>query len=758
MQKITSGLTTLGKVSAGIAAGGLLALGAGFVKGAAAGLGFNNSMEQATAQINAFTKDSEQTAKILEMVRERAARTPFAFEDMARAAAALGPAAKSSGVPLEELIAQAEILAASNPAEGFEGAVFSLKEALGGDFLSIIERFNLPKQRLKELKDEGVPAIEAIRIAMAELGLDADLVSNMANTAAGRWSTLVDTFTTLASTVTAPIFEGVSKGMGDFQALLDANMPKLQEFAATLGERVGGMMTWLATTAIPTMVTAFSTIATAINDWVIVPAQNVAAAFSTWSAFGTEWGIVAALQEIGNTFPVLQPLTDWLAIHAPEALQKAREGFGFLRDQVAVFKDFIVNEALPRLTDLYNSLKTEAPAAWATFKQSIDEDVLPALRLVSEVLGKQGNEDLPKASNDWQTFGKNLETTLNTAMTKSQEWGTSVRTMFIEVTGYGNQLVVDFGVTMAAWVTIFQVKIAEVVAFFTALPGQITAAIGDVSTLLLQTGIDMVQGLINGLKSLNPGSILSGIVRGAVDAARAAIQSNSPSKLTRDQLGKPMGEGIVVGILATAPSIKQAIGKTMDDNFFWGSPFRDRAEKYGKAIGSAFRDGLSDELKNAQSLKQAMGKMMDDNFLWGSPFRDAAQKAGKVVAESFKIGVDRGLEDTKNLKQIFGGKLRAALEPEMDAVGEYLARVMIAGFNRVVADFQFGGQGDHIFVPGPGHVTPSAGKGDKTVQASSNTTYTIMVDARGSNLSERQIESAVNRALGARADARLRTT
>lgn len=191
--KIAGGLGKIGTLAGGLAVGGIAAIGAGLAGVATVGLSFNNSMEQAAAKINAFTKDADATAAILEMVRERAAKTPFAFEEMANAAAALGPAAKQSGVPLEDLIAQAEILAASNPAEGFEGAVFSLKEALSGDFLSIIERFNLPKQRLKELKDEGVPAIEAIRISMAELGLDADLVSNMANTAAGRWSTLMDT-------------------------------------------------------------------------------------------------------------------------------------------------------------------------------------------------------------------------------------------------------------------------------------------------------------------------------------------------------------------------------------------------------------------------------------------------------------------------------------------------------------------------------------------------------------------------------------
>lgn len=236
MRPLNEHVATLGKTLAIGAAGGIAALGAGLAGVVATGLNFNNSMEQASAKINAFTKDSVETAKILEMVRDRAAKTPFAFEEMANAAAALGPAARQAQVPLESLIAQAEILAASNPAEGLEGAVFSLREALSGDFTSIIERFNLPKQRLKELAAEGVPALEAVQTAMKELGFDADLVSNMANTASGRWSTLMDTFTTLAATLTKPIFERVSAGMGELQTMIDRNMPAIQAYAETFAK------------------------------------------------------------------------------------------------------------------------------------------------------------------------------------------------------------------------------------------------------------------------------------------------------------------------------------------------------------------------------------------------------------------------------------------------------------------------------------------------------------------------------------------
>lgn len=249
MSKLTGVLGGLGKVALGVGAGGLLALGAGLAKTISVGLGFNNAMEQAAAKINAFTKDAGLTAEILKTVQERAAKTPFAFDEMANSAAALMPTVRASGESLEFLLEKAEILAASNPMEGLEGASFALKEAVSGDFTSIVERFNLSRSTLKKLKDQGVPALEAVGIAMAELGLDTDLVTALANTAEGRWSTFKDTLTALAGTVTQPIFDSFSGGLGGVNDWLTTITPQLQNFAEMLAGRISQGITSFATKA-----------------------------------------------------------------------------------------------------------------------------------------------------------------------------------------------------------------------------------------------------------------------------------------------------------------------------------------------------------------------------------------------------------------------------------------------------------------------------------------------------------------------------
>lgn len=231
LESIAGSVSKLGALGLGAGLAGITALGTGLGVVGKVGLDFNNAMEQASAKINAFTKDGAETARILEFIKDEAAQTPFEFMAMANAVSTLQPAAKQSNTDLEDLLETAEILAASNPAQGLEGAGFALKEAMGGDFTSIIERFNLSRQSINRMKEEGVPAIEIVRRAMGEMGLDAGLVAAMAETAEGRWSTLSDTFTTLAGKVTQPIFNTFSEGLGKLNSWFTDNEDMVNAFA-----------------------------------------------------------------------------------------------------------------------------------------------------------------------------------------------------------------------------------------------------------------------------------------------------------------------------------------------------------------------------------------------------------------------------------------------------------------------------------------------------------------------------------------------
>lgn len=231
---------------------------AGAVIGLKQGFEFNSQVEQAQTKLMAFMKDGQKVAKTLDWVKREAAATQFSFTDMADAAANLTPVAKTSEVALEDLVRQAEILAAINPTEGLTGATFSLREALSGDWVSIVDRFNLPRKRINELKEQGVPAMEIISRTLNEMGIDYGLVSEQGKTVSARWDQMTDKLKMMAGQATKPIFDRVSleldkmsafdyeglgnqmaSGLSGFLAWSDEMVPKIQEVGRQVGEYLG---------------------------------------------------------------------------------------------------------------------------------------------------------------------------------------------------------------------------------------------------------------------------------------------------------------------------------------------------------------------------------------------------------------------------------------------------------------------------------------------------------------------------------------
>lgn len=209
--------------------------------GDAIGIGIVSEMEQVKAQMIAFTGSGEEASRVMADIRKEADATPFSFKELASATASLIPASKMAGVSLMDLTKQAEVLGALNPEQGLVGAAMAIREAVSGDFGSVVDRFNLPRQRLNELKEQGVPAVEAIRIALAELGVDGSLVANMATTLTGRWSTFNDTIDSLKVQVAAPLFDQLKIGLEIVSNLINDNREVFDEWSNTLGDIFGGI-------------------------------------------------------------------------------------------------------------------------------------------------------------------------------------------------------------------------------------------------------------------------------------------------------------------------------------------------------------------------------------------------------------------------------------------------------------------------------------------------------------------------------------
>jgi len=216
---------------------GLISRAAGFLKEAV--WGANNSLDQITIRINAFTRDADATQRILDGLRQKAADLGMPFLDLAEAVATIGPIAKQTNQPLDELLDTAILLSAVNPAEGLSGAIFSIREALSGDWMSLMDRFNMPRNIINQMREDGVPALEIINELLRQQGVDMEMVGQMAGVADSRTRTLFSNLTMAAAQLGRPAFDAVSSVIDRLATYTSSNA--FQEDLDTIGRIAEGI-------------------------------------------------------------------------------------------------------------------------------------------------------------------------------------------------------------------------------------------------------------------------------------------------------------------------------------------------------------------------------------------------------------------------------------------------------------------------------------------------------------------------------------
>jgi hypothetical protein len=448
---------------------------------AALGISFNSSVEQATARLNAFTKDGELTAEILEWVRKEAALTQFSFTDMANAAADLTPVAKSSGIALYDLIKEAEILAALNPAEGLTGAVFSLREALSGDWVSIIDRFNLPRTRINQLKDEGVPAMQIISQTLKEMGIDYDLVSKQGETAAARWDQIKDKFTMAFGRATEPLFQKISDGL---DSLNDVDFDVLGENLAA-GMQVGMDMVQNLQGALQVLLTGdynadwFAGLSEDhwLVDWMT---QLHDAAKKAWEF------IQPAFVELGQVFNqhLVPAFEEFWAAAGPQVIEVLKAtalvlgglliGALYLAVKVltgltwaitGVMKAFVwLDETIRGFITTVVTMAFNAGAAIGAFFSNLPRNIGIAIGQIIQTITRFVSSDVPNFVSGVVMWFQQLPQRIGKSL--SDMWASAMST----VSGFGNSLV-----NWASGV------VNSIVSFFQTLPQRIMAALSGAS-------------------------------------------------------------------------------------------------------------------------------------------------------------------------------------------------------------------------------------------------------------------------------------
>jgi len=229
---------------AGLSASALAAGGAGaaiFGNWVGEGVALNSQLENAKNAFAAFTGDAKKANDIVMELKKEGDLSPiFKSSEIINAGKSLMSSAKGSQEELMKLIKTAELLGALNPEQGMAGAAFSLREAVSGDYLSLIERFNISRKMVKDLKAQGKEGMELVQEALKAMGVNTDLISNQANSWTGLQSRASSYFDNLKMELSEPVFEELKAGLQGFAAELSGESGQsVTEFAHSVGETLG---------------------------------------------------------------------------------------------------------------------------------------------------------------------------------------------------------------------------------------------------------------------------------------------------------------------------------------------------------------------------------------------------------------------------------------------------------------------------------------------------------------------------------------
>lgn len=150
----------------------------------------------------------------------------------------------------------------------------------------------------------------------------------------------------------------------------------------------------------------------------------------------------------------------------------------------------------------------------------------------------------------------------------------------------GSQMLSAIQTAWSAIVNTVNQKIGEVVSAVTALGGKITSALSGLAGQMVSIGVQIIQGLINGITSMaqSVASAAAGVVKGAINAAKSALGIHSPSKVFAE-FGRYSAVGYINGLEGEGSGVDKA-----GDRF--GNRVADSLRKQVPTIDQAWSDAL----------------------------------------------------------------------------------------------------------------------------------------------------------------------
>ena len=518
-----AGMSAKFTAAAAVAGAALLGIGAAAVAGLGAltfmGVKAAASMEQTQIQFKSLLGSAELGNKVLQDLLNFAAATPFEFLDITPVAARFFNLAEVLGMAKTQVTDFLTVVGDIASVTG--GGAFAMERvafAMG----QIASKGRLSAQDLNQIGDALVGFNVRAGIA-AELGL------STADTMKAMEAGTIDAQTGLRALMAAMAkFPGAAGAM-------EAQSQTLIGLFSTFKDTVKLALIEAFTPVIPEIKTALAQVTPIIGDAVKALAPVLG-------------GLLTALLKL------LGPLIKVFAVLLAPLVKALGEAIDNIDpkvwDQLALAMAQLAEALVPLIPLLVE------------FLIGTLEIAIPLILLLAQVL---------KLLSPVFNFMTDAIHEFNRAMA-AIDWakvGAAIAGFFTDLWGHITGFFSDVGAGIAALPDAFKMafegmvnigvaKITQLVGFIRGIPARILTAVGNLGTLLVNAGRDVVIGLWNGMKSMT-GWItdhVRGFIRMIIEAGKKALGIGSPSKVMADQVGRWIPPGIGMGIEQAMPGLR----------------------------------------------------------------------------------------------------------------------------------------------------------------------------------------------------------
>lgn len=228
-------------------------------------------------------------------------------------------------------------------------------------------------------------------------------------------------------------------------------------------------------------------------------------------------------------------------------------------------------------------------------------------------------------------------------------------------------------VTIAQW-NLIKTTVRTAV---TEIPKILLGIVGSVAAAAAAIGSAIMQGILSGVSGL--AGALAGKVTGAIHSALGSVKGafgiHSPSATTQEEIGKPLGEGIVTGFLLGTADLPDKVRKTVETALEGGRKKIEAYQSiYQEAFGKLASDAMSafdaitakhltpteailkreEDSRAAERLRQnlteaqtALDKIMADPEATGADAAAALQKVYDAEWEIRKVALEKKAEQER---------------------------------------------------------------------------------------------------------------